>query len=80
MPQVRIPTPLRSLTDGQNTVDIEATTVGALVKNLDAAHPGFAERLLDEEGDQAGKQSKTLRPGPPRKGRHGVWLIIYRKS
>ncbi|HCU74020.1 MAG: molybdopterin synthase sulfur carrier subunit [Chloroflexi bacterium] len=51
MPQVRIPTPLRNLTDGQNTVDIEATTVGALVKNLDAAHPGFAERLLDEEGE-----------------------------
>ena len=51
MPQVRIPTPLRSLTDGQNTVDIEAPTVGALVKNLDAAHPGFAERLLDEDGE-----------------------------
>ena len=51
MPQVRIPTPLRNLTDGQNTVDIEAPTDGALVKNLDAAHPGFAERLLDEEGE-----------------------------
>ena len=51
MPQVRIPTPLRSLTDGQNTVDIEAPPVGALVKNLDAAHPGFAERLLDEDGE-----------------------------
>ena len=51
MPQVRIPTPPRSLTDGQNTVDIEAPTVGALVQNLDAAHPGFAERLLDAKGE-----------------------------
>ena len=51
MPSVRIPTPLRSLTDGQNTVDIEATTVGNLLHNLNEIHPGFSERILDEDGE-----------------------------
>ena len=51
MPSVRIPTPLRSLTDGQNTVDIEATTVGDLLRNLNEIHPGFSERILDEDGE-----------------------------
>lgn len=50
MPSVRIPTPLRSLTCGQNTVDIEATTVGDLIYNLNETHPGFSERILDEDG------------------------------
>ena len=51
MPSVRIPTPLRSLTDGQNTVDIEATTVGDLLRNLNEIHPGFSERIQDEDGE-----------------------------
>ena len=51
MPSVRIPTPLRSLTDGQNTVAIEATTVGDLLRNLNETHPGFSERILDEDGE-----------------------------
>ena len=51
MPSVRIPTPLRSLTDGQNTVAIEAATVGDLLRNLNEAHPGFSERILDEDGE-----------------------------
>ena len=51
MPRVRIPTPLRSLTDGKNSVDIDATNVGDLVAQLNAAHPGFSERILDEDGE-----------------------------
>jgi sulfur-carrier protein len=47
---VRIPTQLRQLTGGAGTVEVEAATVGDALKALDAAHPGFAERLFDDAG------------------------------
>jgi len=47
---VRIPTPLRSLTKGEETVSAEGTTVRAVIDNLEGAHPGLRERLLDEKG------------------------------
>lgn len=48
---VRIPTPLRNLTDGQAAVTVEGSTVRDVVAALDSAHPGVGERLLDEDGD-----------------------------
>lgn len=48
--QVRIPTPLRTLTDGQETVTMEGATVGALIDNLEAAHPGIKAKLCDDKG------------------------------
>jgi molybdopterin synthase sulfur carrier subunit len=48
--KVRIPTTLRSLAGGSSEVEVDGTTVGEVLKNLDAAHPGFADRLLDDEG------------------------------
>ncbi len=51
MPEIRIPTPLRSLTDGANTVTIEASTIAELLERLEARHPGFSERILDEQGE-----------------------------
>ncbi len=47
---VRVPTQLRTLTGGAGEVEVEATTVGEALKALDATHPGFAERLFDEQG------------------------------
>lgn len=47
---VRIPTPLRNLTDDQAAVTVEGSNVEEVVKNLDAAHPGIAERIVDEDG------------------------------
>ena len=47
---VRVPTTLRTLTAGEAEVAVEAGTVGEVVKALDAAHPGFGDRLLDEDG------------------------------
>ena len=47
---VRIPTTLRTLTGGQAEVSVDGSTVGEVLKALDAAHPGFAERLLDDQG------------------------------
>jgi sulfur-carrier protein len=51
MAQFRIPGPLRRLSDGQNTVDVEATDLAAAIAALDARYPGFKDRLLDETGE-----------------------------
>jgi molybdopterin synthase sulfur carrier subunit len=48
--KVRIPTQLRTLTGGSGEVSVEGTTVGEVLKALDAAHPGFADRLFDDAG------------------------------
>ncbi len=47
---VRVPTQLRTLTGGVGEVAVEGSTVGEVLKALDAAHPGFAERLFDDQG------------------------------
>ena len=47
---VRIPTQLRPLTGGDGEVAATGTTVGEVLKALDAAHPGMGERLFDEAG------------------------------
>lgn len=45
---VRIPTQLRPLAGGNATVSTEAGTIAEVLKALDAAHPGFQDRLFDE--------------------------------
>jgi sulfur-carrier protein len=47
---VRVPTQLRTLTAGAGEVTVDGTTVEEALKALDAAHPGFAERLFDDQG------------------------------
>ncbi len=48
---VRIPTALRTLTGGAAEVTVDGSTVGEVLKSLDAAHPGMGERLFDEAGN-----------------------------
>ena len=48
---IRIPTTLRTLTGGASQVEVEGATVGEVLGALDAAHPGFSDRLFDEEGN-----------------------------
>lgn len=47
---VRIPTTLRTLTAGAPEVEIEGAVVSEVLANLEAAHPGFSSRILDESG------------------------------
>jgi molybdopterin synthase sulfur carrier subunit len=47
---VRIPTPLRTLTAGAESVPVDAKTVRELIENLETAHPGMKDRLMDEKG------------------------------
>lgn len=48
---VKIPTPLRSLTNNADSASIEATDLGAVVTALEAQFPGMRERLLDDSGE-----------------------------
>ncbi|MFX4293377.1 MoaD/ThiS family protein [Streptomyces bohaiensis] len=45
--EVRIPTILRTYTDGQKAVPGEGETVAALFTDLESRHPGIRERLVD---------------------------------
>jgi sulfur-carrier protein len=50
---VRIPTTLRPLSGGNAQVQLEsASTLKDLIASLDAVHPGFRDRLLDDAGVQ----------------------------
>lgn len=47
---VNIPTPLRTLTGGNDEVTVEASTVAEVIEALEGAHPGMKERLCDDKG------------------------------
>ena len=49
--KVRIPTPLRKLTNDEELVEVEAATIGAAIDELQQKFPGFKDRVLDESGD-----------------------------
>jgi len=52
MPQkVRIPTPLRKLTNNEEVVEVNAVTVGEAITELQSRFPGIQERLVDEKGE-----------------------------
>jgi molybdopterin synthase sulfur carrier subunit len=47
---VRVPTTLRPMAGGNSQIQVEGATVAEVLKALDVAHPGFADRLLDDGG------------------------------
>jgi molybdopterin synthase sulfur carrier subunit len=51
MASVRIPTPLRKLTNDLEVVSAAGANIGELLDNLDKAFPGLRERICDEEGN-----------------------------
>jgi len=50
MPIIRIPAPLRRLTNDEEEIPVTGTTVGEAITRLDETHPGLGERILDEHG------------------------------
>jgi len=48
---VRIPTPLRKLTNSEELVEVNAGTVGEVIAELQSRFPGIQERLVDEKGE-----------------------------
>jgi molybdopterin synthase sulfur carrier subunit len=54
MPHVFIPPQMRSLTAGEEVVEVSGTNLGQVIKNLEQRFPGIKERLCQDE---------DLRPG-----------------
>src|SRR5204863_3269935 len=50
MATVRIPTPLRKLTNGKEEVSASGATVGELIASLETQFPGIKERICDDTG------------------------------
>ena len=48
---VKIPTPLRKLTNNETSVDAVGKTIEQIVESLDSTYPGMRERLIDDNGD-----------------------------
>ena len=48
---VRIPTPLRRMTNGQDKVEMEESNLSDMIDKLEVTYPGFKERLIDENGE-----------------------------
>ena len=46
--EVRIPTILRSYTDGAKAVEGEGATLDELIADLESRHPGLRERLVED--------------------------------
>ena len=51
MIKVRVPTPLRKLTNGQGEVLSQGEDIAALINALEKEYPGLKERLCDETGE-----------------------------
>ena len=49
--KIRIPTPLRRMTNGQGQVEMESGTLSQLVDQLDTSYPGIKARLVGENGE-----------------------------
>jgi molybdopterin synthase sulfur carrier subunit len=45
--EVRIPTILRTYTDGEKAVSADGANLAALIDDLDAKHTGIKDRLID---------------------------------
>ena len=48
---VRIPTPLRRVTNGQDKVSVDGAALNDVITSLDAQFPGIKERLCDDTGE-----------------------------
>jgi sulfur-carrier protein len=48
--KVRIPTPLRKLTNNEELVEVNGATIGDAINELQTRYPGIKERLVDETG------------------------------
>jgi MoaD family protein len=49
--KIKIPTQLRTLTDGADEVEVDGSTLADLLTDLEQRHPGMKERILDDGGE-----------------------------
>ena len=48
--KVRIPTPLRKLTNNEELIEVDGGTISEAIAELQTRYPGIKERLIDESG------------------------------
>jgi sulfur-carrier protein len=51
--EVRIPTILRTYTDGAKAVTGQGSTLSEVIEDLESNHPGIKERLVEAKDDQS---------------------------
>jgi molybdopterin synthase sulfur carrier subunit len=51
MASIRIPAPLRKLTNEQEVVSASGANIGEIIADLEKNHPGLQERICDESGN-----------------------------
>ena len=51
MATVRIPTPLRKLTNGLEEVQVSGANIAAVITQLESQYPGIKERICDDQGN-----------------------------
>ena len=49
--KVRIPTPLRKITGGNDEVEANGSNVAEVLTDLESNHPGIKERICEENGN-----------------------------
>lgn len=49
--KVKIPTQLRTLTEGADEVEADGRTLADVLADLETRHPGMKERILDDGGE-----------------------------
>lgn len=49
--KVRIPTPLRKITGGNDEVEATGANVAEVIADLEKNHPGIKERICEEDGN-----------------------------
>ena len=49
--KIRIPTPLRKLTNNEELVEVTADSIGDAIIELQTRYPGIKERLTDDAGE-----------------------------
>ena len=53
MPIVAIPSLLRSLTSGEESITVPGATVREVIDNLESRYPGMKERLCEDDPSEA---------------------------
>ena len=48
---VRIPTPLRRVTNGQDKVSADGATLGEIIDSMESQFPGIKARICDDDGN-----------------------------
>ena len=48
--KVRIPTPLRKLTNNEELIEVDGGTISEAIAELQTRYPGIKDRLLDDTG------------------------------